>query len=89
MNVTKDVAFAFFKALEDHDIEWLNGDYTSMLEDLLPESFERDIYNAMQDIADLNAKIADGSISAKEYAKQFKDMVEQLDYYELIKTINE
>lgn len=24
-----------------------------------------------------------------EYAKQFKDMVEQLDYYELIKTINE
>ena len=79
MNVTKDVAFAFFKALEDHDIEWLNGDYTSMLEDLLPESFERDIYNAMQDIADLNAKLADGSISAKEYAKQFSSLSIELE----------
>ena len=79
MNVTKDVAFAFFKALEDHDIEWLNGDYTSMLEDLLPESFERDIYNAMQNIADLNAKLADGSISAKEYAKQFSSLSIELE----------
>lgn len=79
MSVTKDVAFAFFKSLEDHDIEWLNGDYSSILEDLLPESFERDIYNAMQDIASLNAKLADGSISAKEYAKQFSSLSLELE----------
>ena len=79
MNVTKDVAFAFFKSLEDHDIEWLNGDYSSILEDLLPESFERDIYNAMQDIAGLNAKLADGSVSAEEYAKQFSALSKELE----------
>jgi hypothetical protein len=34
MGITKDVAFAFFKTLEDHDIEWLNGDYSTLFDKL-------------------------------------------------------
>ena len=78
-NVTKDIAFAFFEGIEDHDIEWLNGDYSSMLEELLPESLEYDIYNAMNGIADLNAKLAEGKINPKEYADEFARLNAELE----------
>ena len=49
MNVTKDVAFAFFKAIEDHDIEWLNGDYSSLFDKLVPTAGSiQELRNQMQ-----------------------------------------
>jgi hypothetical protein len=68
MGVTKEVAFAFLESLEDHDIEWLNGDYTSLLEKLLPESLENDIYENVSALADLEMQLANGEITAEEYA---------------------
>lgn len=38
MKVTKEVALAFVKSLEDHDIEWLNGDYSTLFDKLIPDS---------------------------------------------------
>lgn len=68
MGVTKEVAFAFLETLEDHDIEWLNGDYTSLLEKLLPPSLENDIYKNTSALADLEIQLANGEITAEEYA---------------------
>ena len=68
MGVTKEVAFAFLESLEDHDIEWLNGDYTSLLEKLLPPSLENDIYKNTSALAELEIQLANGEITAEEYA---------------------
>ena len=50
MGVTKEVAFAFFETIEDHDIEWLNGDYSTLFDKLMPsrEDIER-LGQEMQD----------------------------------------
>lgn len=77
--VTKEVAFAFIKSLEDHDIEWLNGDYSTMFDELIPETFETKIYSAAQDLADLNAQLANGEITAEEYAKQYGKLSAQYE----------
>ena len=68
MNVTKDVAFAFLKSLEDHDIEWLNGDYSTLLDQLTPDTLEGNIYNATQDIMELNTQLANGQVDADTYS---------------------
>lgn len=76
--VTKDVAFAFLKTLEDHDIEWLNGDHQTLLDELVPDTLEYDLYEAMNGISDLNAQLANGEIDAKEYAEKLKELNKQL-----------
>ena len=62
MNVTKEVALAFLKTLEDHDIEWLDGDYSSLLEQLIPPTLEGDIYKNTAALAELEHKLANGEI---------------------------
>ena len=74
MGVTKEVAFAFLETLEDHDIEWLNGDYTSLLEKLLPENLETKIYNNTSALADLEIQLATGKITAEEYATKLHEL---------------
>ncbi len=50
METTEAVAFAFFETLEDHDIEWLNGDYSSLFDKLIPDiSTIQSIAKQMQD----------------------------------------
>ena len=78
-NTTKDIAFAFFKSLEDHDIEWLNGNYSTLLEEFVPQTLENDIYNAMNSISELNAKLAEGKIKPKEYADEFERLNKELE----------
>ena len=78
MGVTKDVAFAFLKTLEDYDIEWLGGDYSSLLERIIPESFEGKIYNAISALSELEAKFAKGDIGAEEYASQYNTLKNNL-----------
>lgn len=36
MEVTKDVLFAIIKSVNDHDIEWLNGDYSTLFDRFEP-----------------------------------------------------
>ena len=79
MKVSKDVAFAFIKAVEDHDIEWLNGDYSTMFDKLVPETLEGNIFGAMEKIADLNAQLAEGKIKPKEYAEEFAKLNDELN----------
>jgi hypothetical protein len=77
MNVTKEVAFAFLETLEDHDIEWLNGDYSSILEKLLPESLESDIHDNIAALADLEVKLANGEITTKEYSSALVELTKE------------
>ena len=76
MGVTEEVAFAFLKTLEDHDTEWLNGDYTSLLENLLPKTLENDIYQTITSLADLEVQLANGEITADEYAQKLVELSE-------------
>ena len=74
MGVTEEVAFAFIESIEDHDIEWLNGDYSSMFEDILPDNLANDIYENTSALADLTAQLANGEITAEEYTKQWSEL---------------
>jgi polyhydroxyalkanoate synthesis regulator phasin len=76
MGVTEEVAFAFIKSMEDHDIEWLNGDYSSMFEDILPDNLANDIYENTSALADLAVQLANGEITAEEYTKQWNELSE-------------
>lgn len=78
MGVTEEVAFAFLETLEDHDIEWLNGDYTSLLDKLLPDNLENNIYKNTSALADLEVKMATGEITAEEYNKKLYGLNGQL-----------
>ena len=74
MGVTKEVAFAFIESMEDHDIEWLNGDYSSIFEDILPDNLANDIYENTSALADLAAQLANGEITAEEYTAQWSEL---------------
>lgn len=78
MGVTKEVAFAFIKSFEDHDIEWLNGDYSSLFDSLMPESLESDIYKNTSALTELEVKLANGKITAEEYQKSLYGLDGQL-----------
>ena len=79
MNVTKEVAFAFLKALDDHDIEWLNGDYGSLVDVLVPDTLENKLYESTQAMADLNAQLAAGKITADEYVARMYGMRDEYE----------
>lgn len=79
MGVTKEVAFAFIKSLEDHDIEWLKGDYSSLFDSLMPESLENDIYKNTSALSELEVKLANGEITAEEYQKSLYGLDGQLN----------
>lgn len=78
MGVTKEVAFAFIKSFEDYDIEWLNGDYSSLFDFLMPESLESDIYKNTSALTELEVKLANGKITAEEYQKSLYGLDGQL-----------
>ena len=42
MDITKEMAFAFFEALEKYDINWLGGDYSTLFDELTPSASEID-----------------------------------------------
>jgi hypothetical protein len=79
MGVTKEVAFAFIESINDHDIEWLNGDYSSMFDVLTPETLENSIYSTVQVVSDLNAQLASGKISVEDYQKSMFGLNGQLN----------
>ena len=78
MDVTKDVAFAFIKSLEDHDIEWLKGDYSTLFDSLLPDSLSSDITDTISSLADFEYRLANGKMSAEDYSKAMYGLDGQL-----------
>lgn len=83
-NITKEVAFAFLTSLEKYDISWLGGDASTLLDQLMGDNLEYQIYNTTQKMADLQYQLANGKISAEEYresmsglSKQQKELAEQ------------
>ena len=59
-NMTKEMAFAFFTELERYDVSWLNGNYTSMMDQLMSGDLEYAIYSTTNALADLEMKMARG-----------------------------
>lgn len=73
-NVTKEVAFAFLSGLERYDISWLNGDYSTLMDQLMGDDLEYQIYNTTKQMADLEHQFATGKIGIEEYTKQMNGM---------------
>ena len=95
MNVTKDVAFAFVKSLEDHDIEWLNGDYYTFFDQMLASTNEGKMQLYTERLADCTAEKArltaeedkltkqlnDGQITQEEYDAKIAELTKKQDAY--------
>lgn len=76
LGVTEAVALAMLTALEKVDAKWGN-----ILTEVTMTPFDRGVYSTIQNMAELNSKLADGSITAEEYAKQMADAEKNLDTY--------
>lgn len=95
MGVTKDVAFAFLKSLEDRDIEWLNGDYSTFFDQMLSGTNEGKIQLYTEKLADITAEKAklvaeeakltkqlqDGSITQEEYDAKIAELSKKQEEY--------
>ena len=89
MGVTKEVALAFIKSLEDHDIEWLDGDYSTFFDQILAGSNESQIQLYTQYLADLLDRQAElkrqldsGEITEVEYQEKLQAIKDQRQFYE-------
>ncbi len=78
MGVTNEVALAFLTTLDKYNGEWLNGDYTSVL-DQLDLGADGNIMRITQQISELNVGLANGKISAEEYAEKIGVLNSKLD----------
>ena len=67
MKITKEMAFAMFTEIDSYDAEWLNGNFGSML-DKLDLGLEGNITMTEKRIAELDVALANGKITAEEYA---------------------
>lgn len=72
--LTEEVAFAFLTSLEKYDINWLGGDYTTLLDQLMGDDFEYQAQKNIQALADLEHQMANGTITADEYAKKYAEL---------------
>ena len=89
MKVTKEVALAFIKTMNDHDIEWLNGDYSTLFDPLLASTNEGKIQLYTERLADLVAQqvkfkqqLDSGKIDQATYDKKIKDIQTKRAKYE-------
>lgn len=75
--LTEEVAFSFLTSLEKYDISWLGDDFSTLLDQLMDDDLEYQLYNKMQRIADLEVKMANGTITSEEqstYGKLIGEM---------------
>ena len=80
--LTEEVAFAFLTELEKYDINWLGGDFETLLDQLMGDDLAYGIQKATQEMADqeikmaeLRKKVADGELSTgdQEYIDAQKE----------------
>ena len=77
IGTTEEVAFAYLTSLEKYDIGWLGEDFSTMLDQLMGDDLDYQLYDKMQKIADLEVKIANGTITKPEqrsYGKLIGEM---------------
>lgn len=72
--LTEEVAFAFLTSLEKYDISWLGGDNTTLLDQLMGNDFEYQAYKNIEALADLEHQMANGKITAEEYATKYAEL---------------
>lgn len=89
MNVTKEVAFAFVKSFKDHDIEWLDGDYSTFFDQMLASTNEGKIQLYTERLADLTMQQAELAAEKAEVTKQYNaGSISQEEYNKKIEEIN-
>ena len=72
--LTEEVAFAFLTSLEKYDINWLGGDNETLLDQLMGHDFEYQAQKNIQALADLEHQMANGKITAEEYATKYAEL---------------
>lgn len=89
MGVTKEVAFAFVKSFKDHDIEWLDGDYSTFFDQMLASTNEGKIQLYTERLADLTMQQAELAAEKNEVIKQFNNgAISEDEYNQRIEEIN-
>lgn len=78
MNVTKEVALAAIQEIKNKDAEWLNGDYGSLFDQIIPETLDAKLQDTTTKLAELNVQLANGKISQEEYETATKQLNAQL-----------
>lgn len=78
MNVTKEVALAAMQEIKNKDAEWLNGDYGSLFDQIVPETLDAKLQGTITKLAELNVQFANGKLSQEEYKASTKQLNEQL-----------
>lgn len=69
MGVTKDLAFAIMTELENYDISWIGGDNSVLLDQLMSDDLDYQIYNTIAGLSELEMQIAKGTITDEELNK--------------------
>lgn len=77
MNITEEVAFAMFEALENHDAGNL-FDPSNILDKFMSGNIEYQAYENAKAMSELQYQLANGTISAEEYAKKMVGLDGQL-----------
>lgn len=67
MGVTKEIALAAIQEINNKDIEWLNGDYSSLFDQIVPETLDSKLQSTTEKLAELNVQFANGKISQEDY----------------------
>lgn len=78
MNITEEVAFALFEALENHDAGNL-FDPSNILDKFMSGNIEYQAYENVKAMADLESQLINGTISAEEYAKKMVGLYGQVN----------
>lgn len=78
MNITKEVALSAIQEINNHDIEWLNGDYGSLFDQIVPETLDSKLQATTSRLAELNVQLANGKITQEEFTRQVNELYGQL-----------
>ena len=69
LNVSKEVAFAWLQELDNKDISWMVGNYSSLFDVFTTQTLEDKINNTTQSLANLHTQLAEGNITVEDYIK--------------------
>lgn len=72
MGLTKEMLLAIGTQIDKMDADWIMGDMTSFF-DSFDMGAEQNIYRAIQNLALLDQQMADGKVTAEEYAKAYAE----------------
>lgn len=71
-NLTADAIFAMFQTAEKHDISWLGGDFTTLMDQLMGDDLEYNLQKNMGIISEFEQKLANGN-ATEDDIQRYKD----------------